>query len=283
MTGRTSRALLLALALWIAFAALAQLAVPPVTARVTDQTSTLSAPQRQALEQSLAEFEARKGVQLAVLLVPSTAPEQIEQYALRVAEQWKLGRAKVDDGVILVVATRDRKLRIEVGYGLEGVLPDAVANRIINETIIPRFAANDIAGGVLAGAQTIMRVVEGEPLPAPVARAGAKPAELPPALPVLVILAIAAGALLPAWLGRVPGSVATGALVAAAAWFLAGAALLAAGAGLAALLFSLAGGPMLLARHGHGGGHGHSRGGGFGGGFRGGGGGFGGGGSTGRW
>jgi len=280
VTGRTLQAVLLALGLWIASAALAQVAVPPLVGRVVDQTSTLSAPQRQALEQRLAEFEARKGVQLAVLLVPSTAPEPIEQYALRVAEQWKLGRTKVDDGVILVVATRDRKLRIEVGYGLEGVLPDLVANRIINESIVPRFQANDIAGGVLAGVQAIMRVVEDEPLPAPAA--AGRPTDFPSSLPVLAILAVAAGALLPAMMGRVPGSVATGALVAIAAWFVAGAALLAIGAGLAALLFTLAGGPMLLARHGFAGGHGR-RGGLGGGGFRGGGGGFGGGGSSGRW
>src|SRR5919106_3316774 len=115
----------------------AQAAVPPLTARVTDLTGTLTREQQAGLERMLQEFEARKGSQLAVLMVPSTAPEAIEQYALRVAEQWKIGRKKVDDGAIMVVAKDDRALRIEVGYGLEGVLNDATASRVIREIIVP--------------------------------------------------------------------------------------------------------------------------------------------------
>ncbi|HET6492660.1 MAG TPA: TPM domain-containing protein, partial [Burkholderiales bacterium] len=115
----------------------AEVAIPPLTARVTDLTGTLSAAQRTALEERLAAFEAKKGSQVAVLLVPTTQPETIEQYAIRVAEQWKLGRKGVDDGVLLLVAMQDRTVRIEVGYGLEGALPDATAKRIVEEYIVP--------------------------------------------------------------------------------------------------------------------------------------------------
>ena len=121
---------LLACALgWSALSA-AQVAVPLLTGHVIDQTGTLTAEQKAALEQTLAAFEARKGSQLAVLMIASSAPEEIEQYALRVAEQWKLGRKKVDDGAILVVAKNDRAMRIEVGYGLEGALNDLTSKRI---------------------------------------------------------------------------------------------------------------------------------------------------------
>ena len=134
-----ARACALTLTLCCAITAEGQIAVPPLTGRITDQTATLTADQKAALEQTLQAFEARKGSQLAVLIVSTTAPETIEQYALRVAEQWKLGRKKVDDGAILVVAKTDRALRIEVGYGLEGALNDATSKRIISETIAPRF------------------------------------------------------------------------------------------------------------------------------------------------
>src|SRR5215213_7604476 len=124
----------------------AQVAVPPLASRVTDLTGTLSAQQRSALEERLAAFEKRKGAQLAVLLVPTTQPEQIEQYGIRVAEQWKVGRKGIDDGAILLVAIKDRALRIEVGYGLEGVLPDAVAKRIVEDYIVPHFKSGDFYG-----------------------------------------------------------------------------------------------------------------------------------------
>src|SRR5438874_11728355 len=141
--------------------------IPPLKARVTDLTGTLAAQQKSALEQSLAEFETRKGAQIAVLMLPSTQPETIEQYAVRVQESWKLGRKGVDDGVLLVVAKDDRKLHIEVGYGLEGILRDAIAKRIIENDILPRFKEGDFYGGVRAGVDRIMRVVEGEKLPPP--------------------------------------------------------------------------------------------------------------------
>ena len=131
------------LALLLSGTAHADVAVPPLTQRVTDLTATLNAQQIQTLESRLAAFEARKGAQLAVLIVPTTAPEAIEQFSIRVVEAWKLGRKKVDDGALLLIAKDDHKLRIEVGYGLEGALNDATANRIIDEIIVPRFKAGE--------------------------------------------------------------------------------------------------------------------------------------------
>ena len=138
-----AHALLLACTLCWSLLAAAQVTVPPLTGHVIDQTGTLTAEQKGSLEQTLAAFEVAKGSQLAVLMISSSAPEAIEPFALRVAEQWKLGRKKIDDGVILVVAKNDRALRIEVGYGLEGALNDATSKRIISETILPRFKNQD--------------------------------------------------------------------------------------------------------------------------------------------
>lgn len=158
-------------------AAQAPLPIPQPSAHVVDQTATLSAEQRARLETRLTAFERERGAQIAVLLVASTAPESVEQYALRVAEAWRLGRQGVDDGALLLVAKNDRKLRIEVGYGLEGALPDAVAKRIVSETIAPRFSGGDFYGGIEAGIEAMLRVVGGEDLPpprsAPRQRAGA--------------------------------------------------------------------------------------------------------------
>ncbi len=144
-----------------------QVALAELSRRVTDLTGALSASQVATLEKSLAEFEAKKGSQIAVLIVPTTQPEAIEQFGIRVAEKWKLGRADVDDGLILIVAKNDRKLRIEVGYGLEGAIPDAVARRVIAEVITPYFKTGDFYGGIDAGVQQLMRLIEGESLPAP--------------------------------------------------------------------------------------------------------------------
>src|SRR3984957_20608084 len=162
-----ARASLLALLLCWAFAAAADVAVPALSGRVVDQTGTLSSGDIDALTQKLAAFELRKGSQIAVLIVPTTAPETIEQYSIRVAEAWKVGRKKVDDGPILLIAKNDHKLRIEVGYGLEGALTDVTAQRIIDEVITPRFKSGDFTGGISDGIDRILRVVDGEPLPAP--------------------------------------------------------------------------------------------------------------------
>ncbi len=157
-------ALLLLTAQWWASA---EVPVPPLKARVTDLTSTLSADQARTLEQKLAALEARKGSQVAVLLVPTIQPETVEQYAIRVFDQWKLGRKDVDDGVLLLIAKNDRKLRIEVGRGLEGAIPDAYAKRIIDEEITPRFKQGDFHGGIEAGVARITKLIDGEPMPAP--------------------------------------------------------------------------------------------------------------------
>ena len=281
MTSTKAKALLLAIAFWWAALAGAQVPVPTLSGRVVDQTSTLSADQQASLTQTLAAFEARKGTQLAVLIVPTTAPEAIEQFAQRVAEQWKIGRKKVDDGAILVVAKDDRTLRIEVGYGLEGALNDATSKRIISEVIVPRFKQQDFAGGIAAGVDQIIRVVDGEPLPAPRGGPERGASDAQQFAPMAIILALGLGSILRAWMGRLPGAVVTGGVVAGVTWFMAGALSLALAAGVMALFFTLAGGMGLLAAMGMGGG-GH-RGSGGGGGFGGGGGGFGGGGASGRW
>ncbi len=287
MAMHTARAAFLAFAFCCSFLAAAQVPVPPLTGRVTDQTATLTAEQKAALEQTLQAFEARKGSQLAVLVVPTTAPESIEQYALRVAEQWKLGRKKVDDGAVLVVAKDDRTLRIEVGYGLEGALNDATSKRIISEIITPRFKQGDFHGGIAAGVGQIIRVIDGEPLPAADRTPAGGIADFQQYVPIIFILALVVGGLLRSLLGRFPGALATGGAVAVVAWLFAGALSIALVAGVMALLFTLLSGGMGgLGVGGHRGGFGRGGfGGGFGGrgGFGGGGGGFGGGGASGRW
>lgn len=144
--------------------------VPKLTDRVTDLTATLSAEQKALLETKLAEFENRKGSQIVVLMVPTTQPEDIVEYGIKVADLWRIGRENVDDGVILIIAKDDRKLRIEVGYGLEGVIPDAIAKRIIAETITPLFKTGDFAGGIDAGISQIIQLIAGESLPPPKAQ-----------------------------------------------------------------------------------------------------------------
>lgn len=290
---RAARRALFALALCCSVVAstvaMAQLPVPALSGRVVDQTGTLKPEQKAALEQTLQAFEARKGSQLAVLIVPTTAPEAIEPFSLRVVEQWKLGRKKVDDGALLLLAKEDRALRIEVGYGLEGALNDATAKRIISETIAPYFRQQDFYGGIAAGVEQIIRVVDGEPLPAPrnqsVQRSGNQPdagGDIGQYAPVLFILAMVAGGILRAMFGRLPGAVLTGGAVALLAWFLIGAVSIALIAGVIALVATLMGG---LGGRGLGGfsGGGFGGGGGSSGGFSGGGGGFGGGGASGKW
>ncbi len=150
----------------------ARCAVPPLTARVTDLTGTLSGEAVTRIEAKLADLEAKKGSQIAVLIVPTTQPEDIDQFGIRVEDAWKLGRKGVDDGAYLIVAKNDRRVRIEVGYGLEGALPDAIANRIITETITPHFKLGDYDGGVEAGVDQMISVVNGEPLAGNPTRSG---------------------------------------------------------------------------------------------------------------
>ncbi len=284
---RLARKILLALTLCGSLFAVAQaqVPVPALSGRVVDQTGTLTTEQKAALEQTLQAFEARKGSQLAVLIVPTTAPEAIEPYALRVAEQWKLGRKKVDDGALLLIAKNDRALRIEVGYGLEGALNDATSKRIISEVITPRFKEGDYQGGIAAGVDRIIRVIDGEPLPAPRQSPVRGVAGIEQYVPVMFVVALVLGGVMRSLLGRFPGALVTGGAVVLLAWLLAGALSIALLAGVIALLFTLVSGGMGgMGMGGVRGGFGRgSSGGGFGGGFGGGGGGFGGGGASGRW
>jgi uncharacterized protein len=268
--------------------------VPPLKARVTDLTRTLSPEQQSALEAQLREFEQRKGSQLTVLLVPSTAPESIEQYAIRVAEAWKIGRKSADDGLILVVAKDDRTMRVEVGRGLEGAIPDVLASRVIREVITPRFQAGDFYGGITAGTQTLMKLIEGESLPAPAGRASGKsPAGDFQSVFVLVLLvSIFVGGMLSRLMGRSGGAFVTGGIVGIAAWAITGALLIGIVAGVAGLILTVIAAAGGAGRHGGWGGGGFGGGrwgggggwsGGGGGGWSGGGGTFGGGGASGRW
>ncbi len=252
-------------------------AIPRLAARVTDLTGTLTAEQRASVEAELAAFESRKGAQIAVLMLPTTGPEPIEAFGIRLAETWKIGRKGIDDGVILIVAKDDRRLRIEVGYGLEGALNDATAKRIVSDTITPAFRQGDFAGGITAGLRAVMAVIDGEALPAPAeARGGAAAGGSGTGDPLTWLFGAAVLApVLHAMLGLL-GSLAAAAIGAAAGWWMFDS-WIAAGAG-AAILFALSflrGGPGFMG--------GGGRGGGFGGGFGGGGGGFGGGGASGRW
>jgi uncharacterized protein len=220
---KAARASIIALLLCWAFAAFADVAVPPLTGRVVDQTGTLSSGDIASLTQTLKDFEAKKGSQIAVLIVPTTAPETIEQYSIRVAEAWKIGRKKVDDGAILLVAKNDRKLRIEVGYGLEGALTDVTGQRIIDEIITPKFRNGDFAGGISAGVQRMIGVIDGEPLPAPKRQQDYGPNHIEDLFnPFLIFAVFIAGGILRSIFGRLIGSVATGGVAGGLVWLLIG-------------------------------------------------------------
>jgi uncharacterized protein len=274
-------AVLAVLAMQVAVAAM--LPVPALSGRVVDTIGLLPEARQSALEAKLAELEARKGSQIVVLLVASTQPEAIEQYSLRVVEAWQPGRKGVDDGVLLIVARDDRAVRIEVGYGLEGAIPDATANRIIDEFILPQFRAGDFAGGIAAGVDRLIGLVDGEALPEPVPRRPAADS-FGDLLPIALFVSIVLGAVLRRALGQLPGATLTGLLVGGLSWLLAGALGLALLMAVIGFVLSLmpAGKAGRWASHSRGGFGGGSFGG-RGGGFGGGGGGFGGGGASGRW
>jgi uncharacterized protein len=147
------------------YAPLEALEVPPLRGRINDYAGILPGDRAQTLESRLAAFEKETGHQIALLTVPSLEGDPLEDFSIRVAESWKIGKKGFDNGAILLIAQKDRKLRIEVGYGLEGVLPDAIASRIIQEVIVPRFRAGDFPGGIEAGLNALVQVVKGEPLP----------------------------------------------------------------------------------------------------------------------
>jgi uncharacterized protein len=274
-------AALLALAACVG-AARAEVPVPPLQGRITDLTGTLNEAQRRELDARIAAFEARRGSQIAVLLLPTTKPEEIEQYAIRVAEAWKIGRKKVDDGLILVVAKDDRRLRIEVGYGLEGAIPDSMAKRVIEERITPRFKAGDFYGGIRDGVDQLISLAEGEKLPPPQATGSSRPGFDP--FDVLLFglaIAVGVGVVFKALLGRFIGSLAASVVVGLLAWLFSGV--------LIAVIAAIAGFFVAYLKTGSGGnwssGSGGSWGSGSSGGssWDGGGGSFGGGGSSGSW
>ena len=268
--------------------------VPKLEARVTDVTGTLTAGQQAELEQKLADFEARKGVQIAVLLVPTTQPEEIEQYSIRVADAWKLGRKKVDDGALLILAKDDHKLRIENGYGLEGVLTDAASNRIIEDTMVPLLRQGQFFAAISAGVDQMMRLIDGEQLPPPDRTWQHRGARNWNFLPFLFFGLLFGSSILRAMFGRTGGAVLSGGAVGLVVFLLTQVLGIAIGAaivsGLLALLLGAPGGGWSSGGGrfggpfaGLGGGLGGGFGGGGGGGFSGGGGGFGGGGASGSW
>lgn len=289
---------LLLLGLALALSAWAQIAVPELTRRVTDLTATLSAEQVAALENKLAAFEAARGSQIAVLMVPTLGGEDIAAFGIRVAEQWKIGREKADDGVILIVAKDDRDMRLEVGYGLEGAIPDAIARRVIAEVIAPRFRDDSYAAGIDAGVDQLMRLIEGEVLPPPENPVDSKSSG--ESLVLLLVLGFVLGSFISPMLGRGVASSVSGLGTTGLGWLMSG--LLGASLKVGGLVFIavlLWGG---IGRSGGGSGRGGgggfggwggglggwSSGGGFGGGlgggsWGGGGGGFGGGGASGSW
>jgi uncharacterized protein len=292
-----ARAAFLALLLCFSFTAAAEVAVPPLSGRVVDQTATLSNAEAASLTQTLKDLETRKGSQIAVLIVPTTDLESIEQFSIRVAEAWKIGRKKIDDGALLVVAKNDRHLRIEVGYGLEGALTDATTRRIIDEDITPKFKSGDFAGGVSAGVNRMIRVIDGEKLPAPEPEHWRSPGlfnTIDPLNPFVIVGVFIVGGILRTMLGRLFGSAATGGLVGFLAWLFIGSIAAAAIVALIAFVFAMFA-DMIPA--GGGGGRGGWSGGSSGGswsgggsssssdsgGFSGGGGSFGGGGASGSW
>ncbi len=282
---------LVLLALFICAPAQAEVAVPKLVKRVNDLTSTLDATQIQALDAKLAAFEASKGSQIAVLILPTTQPETIEQFGIRVVESWKVGRKGVDDGVLLLIAKDDHKLRIEVGYGLEGALNDATSKRIIAEIISPFFKRGEFYPGIDAGINAIIQVISGEKLPAPTrnssTQSGKNSDGLSQLLGIGFVIFMFGNIILRQLLGRLPSGLVIGGLIGALAWVMLLSMAWAIGAGIAAFLFSLlfgSGGRGSSLPFGIGGGSWGSGGGmSGGGGFSGGGGGFGGGGASGGW
>lgn len=256
--------------------------VPALKTRVTDLTQTLTQAQLSQLETKLTTFEQQKGSQIAVLIVPTTAPEDIAQFSIRVVDSWQLGRAKQDDGILMLVAKNDRKMRIEVGYGLEGAIPDLTAKRIISEIMAPSFKQGDFYGGINNATDKLIGLISGEQLPAPGTPAFSGK-NFENMLPVLLFGGLILGGMLRAVFGSFFGGALTGSAIGALAWVLGGGILAALLFGVVAFFITLIG-PSGLGQMG--GGFGGGYGGGSSGGsdpFSGGGGGFGGGGASGDW
>lgn len=295
--GRGSLFTYLGVAIWLLILlpitniAQAQISLPELTTQVIDLTGTLSAQTKSQITQTLIEFENKKGSQIAVLMLPTTVPESIEEFSIRLAEKWKLGRKKIDDGLILIVAKDDRKVRLEVGYALEGDIPDAVAKRIISETILPYFKQGDFDGGIKSGITQIIGIMEGITLPPP------KDNQIDESQEQLFIMTLIgtffSALILPQILGRLLGSFGSGAVGFFGFSYALQSVIIGAVIGVFAMIWALIisrnGGSGFGGRGGGGslGGFGSSSGGfgggSSGGGFSGGGGGFGGGGASGSW
>lgn len=264
-------------------------AVPTLSAHVTDTLGVLPPTRRDALEARLIALEKEKGAQVAVLVVSTTKPEAVEAYALRVAEAWRLGRKGVDDGILFLIARDDRRLRIEVGRGLEGAVPDAVAKRIVADVVAPHLRGGDFAGGIEAGVEAIAARIAGEALPPPVASDTSEEIGFEEMLVLGIIVTIVVGGVLRAVFGRLIGAGLASGIVGFGAWTLSGMLAIGLVGGVLAFVFVLAMGSGGGTRGvggvpwsgGGSGGGGFGRGGG--GGWSGGGGGFGGGGASGDW
>ncbi len=270
--------------------------IPNLRSRVTDKTETLTQGEIRALEAELAHFEADKGSQIAVLLVPSTKPETLEEYSIRVAERWKVGRKGIDDGVILLIAKDDRRMRIEVGYGLEGAIPDVYAKRIIDEIMTPQFRTGDFYHGIAMGVDAIERLIEGEELPEPNHVSHSQQSSDPNGIIFLLLpFAFVFSGLLNTFLKRKLGKTAGNIVFFSVTLVLVGIAISFVVGFVVAIIFTLLwgglsgkgggwrGGSGSGRWHGGGLGGGFGGGGSFGGGFGGGGGSFGGGGASGGW
>ena len=268
---------LLLFAFCIVFSNLARaelVAIPPLTSLVTDLTSTLSPAQAAQLDAKLKAFEAKKGSQIAVLIVPTTQPEDIAQYSIRVVEKWKLGRKEAQDGVLVLIAKDDKKSRIEVDNGLQGAIPDLTAHRIRTEVMRPLIRAGDIFGGINAGVDQLIKVIDGEALPAP-SSAASNGRAIENILPILLFGGLISGLFFRSMFGTFAGSAVNGGLL----------------GGVVALLGLTLGGAAIFAfvafivtmMMGGGGGGGIPTGGGYGGGFGGGSSGWGGGGGSEGW
>ena len=265
--------------------------VPKLIKRVTDATGTLSSSDEAQIETRLKDYEARKGAQIAVLIVGTTQPETVFDYSTRVMTEWKLGRKDIDDGVLFVIAKNDRKTQILVGLGLSGSLTDAMSKRILTEIVAPKFRVGDFAGGIDDGIAKIISVIDGEALPPPpkkrMASKNAGGGGYENFIMLAIFAAVFVGPLLRSLLGRFLGASATGGIAAAAAWFVAGGLLLPVISGAIMFIAVLLMGAMNFTS-GRGGGWGGGFGGGGGGsgadgGFSGGGGSFDGGGASGDW
>ena len=218
--------------------------IPPLSARVTDRTGTLTDSERAALETKLANYEAQTGTQIVVLIVPSTNPEPIEAYSIRVAEAWKIGRKGQDNGVVFLVAKNDRKMRLEVGYGLEGVLTDAMSRRIISDDVAPKFRDNQFAAGIDAGVDRIIATINAPPgAAAPSASGGARRQpvgiDLNMLLLVLFVGVPVIGGVLQRVFGRLLGSTFGGGIVGVGAWLLLGSIALGVVGGIVAFIIML--------------------------------------------